>query len=118
MISLLKCSDIFVFASFREGLSVVLMEAMAAGAPIVASRIRGNVNLIENGVNGFLCDPQDADSFADKIQTLLDEPNLAMEFRNNGLEKIKDYDKSIVAQQLRKIYCEMNDYVNTAAEKV
>lgn len=104
MISLLKCSDIFVFPSFREGLSVVLMEAMAAGVPIAASRIRGNVDLIEDGVNGFLCDPEDTDGFADKILTLLDKPDLAKEFRNNSLEKIKRYDKSIVAEQLREIY--------------
>ena len=109
MISLLKCSDIFAFPSFREGLSVVLMEAMAAGVPVVASRIRGNVDLIEDGVNGFLCDPEDAEDFADKIQTLLKESELAQKFRTHSLEKIKDYDKSIVAQQLRKIYCETKD---------
>lgn len=118
MISLLKCSDIFVFPSFREGLSVVLMEAMAAGVPIVASKIRGNVDLIEDGINGFLCDPADAESFADKIRTLLENPDLVQKFRMQSLEKIKDYDKSIVAEQLRQIYCEINDYTNTVAEEV
>ena len=118
IISLLKCSDIFVFPSFREGLSVILMEAMAAGVPIVASRIRGNVDLIEDGVNGFLCDPEDAEGLADKIQTLLEEPDLAQKFRTHSLEKIKEYDKSIVEEQLRKIYCEMDACVNVATEKV
>jgi glycosyltransferase involved in cell wall biosynthesis len=116
--SLLHASDVFVFPSYREGLPVALMEAMASGVPIVASRIRGNVDLIEDGVNGFLCDPQDVDGFADKIRTLLDEPNLAETFRNNGLEKIKNYDKRIVAEQLREIYFEMDARVSTAAEKV
>ena len=114
--SLLHASDVFVFPSYREGLPVALMEAMAAGVPIVASRIRGNVDLVEDGVNGFLCDPEDAADFADKIQTLLKEPELAQKFRTHSLEKIKDYDQSIVAQQLRKIYFEISGCGNTAAQ--
>lgn len=113
---LLHASDVFVFPSYREGLPVALMEAMAAGVPIVASRIRGNVDLIEDGVNGFLCDPEDAEGFADQIQKLLDEPNLAAQFRKNGLEKIKCFDQSIVAEQLRNIYCEMDAGMDTASE--
>lgn len=112
-----SCADVFLHTSYQEGLPVAVMEAMAAGVPIVASRIRGNVDLIEDGVNGFLCDPEDAAGFADKIRTLLDEPDLAAEFRKNGLEKIKCYDKNIVEQQLREIYCEMDTCVNSAAEK-
>lgn len=110
------CADVFLHPSFQEGLPVAVMEAMACGTPIVASRIRGNVDLIEDGVNGFLCDPKDADGFADKIRTILDEPELAEEFRRNGLEKIKDYDKSIVADQLRKIYCDVGMLSDTAIE--
>ena len=105
--SLLHASDVFVFPSYREGLPVALMEAMAAGVPIVASRIRGNVDLIEDGVNGFLCDPQDAEGFASKIQKILEEPDLAEKFRKNSFQKIKVYEKSIVTKQLREIYCTM-----------
>ena len=112
------CADVFLHTSYQEGLPVAVMEAMAAGVPIVASRIRGNVDLIEDGVNGFLCDPEDAEGFADRIQKLLDNPDLSEEFRNNSLEKIKSFDKSIVAEQLRKIYCEIDACVNTAAKKV
>lgn len=104
--ALLQASDVFVFPSYREGLPVALMEAMSAGVPVVASRIRGNVDLIEDGVNGFLCAPDDADGFADKIRMLLDDPDLAAEFRNNGLEKIKGYDKNVIMEQLQKIYGE------------
>ena len=51
-----KVADVFVFPSYREGLSVSVMEAMASGLPIVCSRIRGNTDLVnENG--GFLFDP-------------------------------------------------------------
>jgi glycosyltransferase EpsD len=94
------------------------MEAMACGTPIVASRIRGNVDLIEDDVNGFLCAPQDVDGFVEKIRRVLDEPALAEELRSNGLQKIKDFDKRIVDKQLQEIYCEMYDCMNAAAESV
>ena len=55
---LLMSADLFAFPSYREGLSVALMEAMAAGLPCVVSNIRGNVDLIENSKGGFLFDPR------------------------------------------------------------
>ena len=102
---LCSCSDIFLHTSFQEGLPVAVMEAMACGTAVVASRIRGNVDLIEDGVNGFLCDPNDAAEFADRIRKILDRPGLAEELRSNSLQKIKDFDISIVTGQLQHIYC-------------
>lgn len=101
-----SCADVFLHTSYQEGLPVAVMEAMASGIPIVASRIRGNVDLIEDGVNGFLCDPNDADGFADRIRKILDDPGLAEEFRKIGLEKIKQHDKKRIAEKMRCIYSE------------
>lgn len=103
-----SCADVFLHTSYQEGLPVAVMEAMACGTPIVASRIRGNVDLIENGVNGYLCDPRDGDDFVAKIRQILDEPNLAEELRSNGLQKIKGFDVSIVTKQLQNIYCDVS----------
>jgi glycosyltransferase EpsD len=104
--SLLHVADVFVFPSYREGLPVAVMEAMAAGIPVIASRIRGNVDLIEDGVNGFLCDPRDAAEFADRIQKILENPGLAEEFRKTGLEKIIQHDIKRVTEKIRCIYSE------------
>ena len=49
IIELLRASDIFAFPSLQEGLRVALMEAMSSGVPVMASRIGGNVDLIEDG---------------------------------------------------------------------
>ena len=73
---LYEAADIFVFPSFREGLSVSVMEAMASGLPCVASRIRGNTDLLENTNGGFLCDPHDALDFAEKINILASDTQL------------------------------------------
>ena len=103
---LCACADVFLHTSHQEGLPVAVMEAMACGTPIVASRIRGNVDLIEDGINGFLCDPDDATAFADKLQKILDDPALAEEFRETGLKKIKQYDIKLITEKTRHIYAQ------------
>ena len=100
------CADVFLHTSHQEGLPVALMEAMATGVPVVASRIRGNVDLIEDGVNGFLCDPLDADGFAEGILKLLENPELAEQFREKSLERIKEHDKDQIGEKMRRIYSE------------
>ena len=71
-----KTSDIFVFPSFREGLSVALMEAMALGLPVVCSKIRGNVDLIEDGKGGYLVEPDDVEGFINAIRRIINENRL------------------------------------------
>jgi glycosyltransferase involved in cell wall biosynthesis len=50
---LLKASDVFVLPSFAEGVPVVLMEAMAAGLPVIGPLVAGVPELVEDGVSGF-----------------------------------------------------------------
>lgn len=51
-----NCADLFIFMSHQEGLPVALMEAMACGLPAVCSNIRGNTDLIDDGVTGLISD--------------------------------------------------------------
>lgn len=105
--SLLKNADAFVFPSYREGLPVSLMEAMAAGVPMIASKVRGNVDLIEDGTNGFLCDPDDAEGFAKKITLILNDNQLAERFCEENKERIKNFDQKVITQEIRKIYMDV-----------
>ncbi len=104
---LLQAADIFVLPSFREGMPRSMMEAMANGLPCVASSIRGNVDLIENGKGGYLCAPTDADGFAAALSTLAGDAALREEMRAYNLEKIKEYDVSVVEREIRDIYNEV-----------
>ena len=106
VIELLQCSDIFVISSFREGLSRSLMEAMACGLSCIASKIRGNTDLIQNGKGGFLCAPNDADGFAEAIKTLAEDPSLRIKMGNFNREAITPYDIEKVEQEMIKIYSE------------
>lgn len=66
-----QLSDIYLFPSKHEGLPTTLMEAMSCGLPTVASRIGGCVDLVEDSVNGYLVDKEDADGFAEKVEKLI-----------------------------------------------
>lgn len=94
-------SDVFVFPSFREGLSVSLMEAMASGLPVICSKIRGNIDLI-NDKGGFFFDPANVDDVADSIRKILQCDRNA--FGGYNLEKIKDFDKETVEKSIAEIY--------------
>lgn len=94
-------SDIFVFPSSQEGLPVALMEAMAAGLPVVCSNVRGNTDLIENGRGGYLVDPEDVEGFAEAIKKTV-ESSSSMGRLNN--EIIKKFDLAIVKEEMKKLY--------------
>lgn len=101
---LLTGADIFLFTTRQEGMPRSMMEAMASGLPCVASAIRGNVDLIENGVNGFVCPTDDVDGYAAAIAKIASDPDLREKMRRNNLEKIKQYDITVVEQEIREIY--------------
>lgn len=104
---LYKASDCLVMPSFREGLSRSIMEAMASGLPCIASKIRGNADLIEDGKGGFLCAPTDSDGFAEAIGTLCGNASLCAEMSKFNKAKIKEFDISVVEQEMRDIYAEV-----------
>ncbi len=101
---LLKSCDIYVIPSRREGLSRSLMEAMAAGLPCIASAIRGNVDLIENGKGGFLCDPDDVIGFAKAISVISSNEKVRKHMGEVNLQKIKKYDVENVSAIIKEIY--------------
>ena len=99
-----RMADCFVMPSYREGLSRSIMEAMASGLPCIVSKIRGNVDLIENGKCGFLCDVEDVLGFSEKIGILAGNPDLCKTMEENNLIKEKKYSVENVAEELFKIY--------------
>lgn len=103
IVELLNTADVYAFPSFREGLSVALMEAMAAGLPCVASKIRGNVDLIDSD-GGYLCNPIDIDGFAYYIKKLADDWHARSNYSMNNLKKIEGFDTKIICVEMSKIY--------------
>jgi glycosyltransferase involved in cell wall biosynthesis len=101
---LLNSSDIFVMPSKREGLSRSVMEAMACGLPCVVSRIRGNTDLIEDCVGGYLVEIQDVEGIADKIGVLSANRDLREKMKRVNLDNICKFSLDIVVDKISNIY--------------
>lgn len=73
----LQIADIFVMPSQFEGLSNAILEAMACGLPVIATRVVGNIDIIQDGINGILIEPNDEQSLINAITLLLTNPDKA-----------------------------------------
>ena len=100
---LYRCSDLFAFISFREGLSVALMEAMSSGMCILCTKIRGNVDLIEEGVSGLFTE-NSPEAVAENILKLYSDPQLRRTLGAGAAEKAKLYEEETVHARMREIY--------------
>ena len=105
---ILQTSDCFVLSSFREGLSVALMEAMAEGLPVVCGRIRGNVDLIKDGKGGILVLPGEEKDYEEAFRKLYEMKQKEFQkFENIGLNnrnKVEAFSKETVDPIMKKVY--------------
>lgn len=104
---ILTIADLYIMPSYREGLSKSMMEAMCYGLPIVASKIRGNIDLLGNNEGGLLCKPTDNEAFLNAIILLYADKKLATKYGKRNLKEIKKYYIQVVLKQMEKIYKEM-----------
>lgn len=100
-------ADMFLFASRQEGLPVAVMEAMACGLPIVASRIRGNTDLIDNGKGGYLVHPMDVDGFVKRIRKITENKGRLERMKRYNLKKVQKYGIDSVVEQMARLYQSM-----------
>lgn len=98
----LQSADVFVMSSFAEGVPVVLMEAMMAGLPVVATQIAGVSELVEEGVNGFLVPPSDDHALTSRLQALLGDEALRKRLGVQGQEKVRQAFN--IHQEAEKLY--------------
>ena len=109
IIKYLQVSDIFVSSSAnapndREGTPTVIMEAMAAGLPVVATKVGGNPILIKDGINGFLTESGDSFAIAAAIDKILSDEELRQKIKERNLEDIKQKDWPVIAKKITDVY--------------
>ena len=104
---LCQAADVFVFPSKQEGLPVALMEAMACGVPVVCSRIRGNDDLVEDGVNGYFVQKNNSREFEriiSKIYINIKKESIFDKRKRNKCLLLPKYDKEKIQNDMKLIY--------------
>ena len=97
-------ADMLVLPSLYEELGTVLLEAMQAGLPVVASNTGGIPDVIEDGVNGMLVPPGEPEALAHAINHLLADRDLARRLSEGAQERAKDYDWEVLAERVLRVY--------------
>ena len=106
---LLRAADLFVLPSVvlngqSEGTPTSIMEAMAAGLAVVATRTGGIPQLVEEGRNGLLVPARDTNALGEALMRILDDPGRRAEMGNANREKVRDRDWNIIAQRVTEVY--------------
>jgi glycosyltransferase involved in cell wall biosynthesis len=101
---LLKSSDLFVLPSIKEAFGLVLLEAMAAQIPIIASAVGGIPEIIENNKNGILVEPANPKMLAEKILFLIKNAPIRQKMVFLGHHRVKDFDLKKMAQKTEAVY--------------
>lgn len=106
----LSRSDMLVLPSFAEGVPVVLMEAMAATLPVIASRVAGVPELVEDGVSGFVTPPGDLATLTDRLGRLLADADLRARMGAAGRAKVvAEFDVGTEAAKLARAFAEAGE---------
>ena len=103
--SYLAAMDLFVLSSIREGLGIAILEAMAMGRPVVATKVGGVPEVVEDGVTGLLVPPADSASLAGAIVTLAKSPDLRRAMGNAGARRVHEhFHVAKMTRQIEAVY--------------
>ena len=102
---IIQIFDLFVLSSLSEGLSLALLEAMAAKKPIVATKVGGNPEIVIDGETGFLVSAQDHYGLAEKISNLLNNPALMLAMGQKGYRRVEsNFNIKKMVQDYERVY--------------
>ncbi len=103
---LYRASDLFAFMSFREGLPVAMMEAMSSGLPVVCAKIRGNTDLVEDGVSGIFSE-NNPQAVARNFRMLQKDSALRQRLGKAAADAMARYDAKTIHEEMKQIYLEL-----------
>jgi glycosyltransferase involved in cell wall biosynthesis len=104
LVDLYRAADAFVLSSVLEGFSSALLEAMAAGLPVIATAVPGIVDRLKHGKNGLLCQPRDPGALAKLMRLVCEDAPLASDLAANGRKSSLSHSWSATAQAYLNLY--------------
>ena len=97
--------DVVVHAAIEpEPFGRVVLEAMALGRPVIATALGGPVEIIQDGISGFLVPPEDAEAIAQRVCRLFDDPGLGSRIRAGALRRAEEFSVEAYARQIGIVY--------------
>jgi N,N'-diacetylbacillosaminyl-diphospho-undecaprenol alpha-1,3-N-acetylgalactosaminyltransferase len=105
---ILYISDVVTLPSYREGIPMVLLEAMCMGKPIVTTNSVGCKEVVEEGKNGFLVPVKDSVALASAIEKLINNEELRVRMGKYGREKVlREFDERVIVNKMLSLYEEI-----------
>ncbi len=102
---LLACADLFALPSLSEGLPLAVLEAMAAGLPVVASAIGGTDEVVDDGTTGLLVRPADANALGGAIRRVLGDADLAQRLGAAGRTRVeREFSADVMTRRTEEVY--------------
>lgn len=96
--------DVFAFPSYREGLGMAALEAMASGLPIITSNVHGINDYSKDGVTGFSCNPNSVECFTKSIKRLYEDEDLREIYGRNNVEVAEKFSNTRVDTLMNLVY--------------
>jgi glycosyltransferase involved in cell wall biosynthesis len=104
----LESATMLVLPSLEDNCPMSVLEAMAAGVPVVAAKVGGVPELFEDGISGLFCDPLEPESIRGAIQRVLTEPGLASQLATHGRKRaLACFHPEVIAREHLRIYREL-----------
>jgi glycosyltransferase involved in cell wall biosynthesis len=106
LIDAFSCADVFVLPTYHgEGMPMAILEALAAGLPIVSTPCGAIPDIVKDGVNGFLIEPHAPEQISEKLGLLLRREDMTKRIRDANLQLARsEYDRDFVLEKLEKLY--------------
>jgi glycosyltransferase involved in cell wall biosynthesis len=104
IIEVMQSLDVFLITSATEGLGTIVLDAFAAGVPVVATRAGGIPEMVEDGVTGLLAPVGDADALATATLRILNQPDLGKALANDAFQKVQEFSYQTTAEKTLMIY--------------
>ncbi len=101
-ITFFKRADIFVLPTYAEGTPISMLEAMAAGLPVVSTPVGGIPDVVKDGVEGYIVEPGDVAALADRLAQLINDPERRRKMGQRARDKVRPFNWDVVLPQLER----------------